>query len=444
LNTSFTPEAYLDSSQRAKQRAAINLSQASLLTQLKGYMAADVVQFRSIRYMGLTADARTVELLKTSPDVRSIREDEFRSFSLVQSTEMIGAPVAWLSGYSGQGQMIAILDSGVDKNHPFLSGKVISEACFSANDTGRHITSVCPSGAVESTAPGSGLPCGPSEACQHGTKVAGIAAGRSLTNLQGVARDASLISIQISNKITDPMACGSAEPCFKTTDLNYMRALDYVLGLKNSGWNIAAVNMSFGEKTFSSICDSVYPDIAELINNLRAADVATVVAAGNNGQTQRITAPACISSAISVGSVGDGSFGGPNNLFAFRDVVTSDSNNAPFLSLLAPGEWIETSVPNGGFLTDHGTSLAAPHVAGAWAILKQLNPGARVQQILDALRSTGVQVADTRNGSNNIKPRIQIDQAMRAMQSCGFSLSAAGVLAPSTAGAGVFNVIAAA
>jgi uncharacterized membrane protein len=57
--------------------------------------------------------------------------------------------------------------------------------------------------------------------------------------------------------------------------------------------------------------------------------------------------------------------------------------------------------------------MAAPHVAGAWAILKQKNPTATVGQVLNALQTTGIKITDTRQGANNrVHCRIQIDQAL--------------------------------
>lgn len=71
-------------------------------------------------------------------------------------------------------------------------------------------------------------------------------------------------------------------------------------------------------------------------------------------------------------------------------------HSASFLSLLAPGESINSSVPGGGFAFFNGTSMAAPHVAGAWALLKQQTPSASVNTLLSNLQSTGLGVTDTR------------------------------------------------
>src|SRR5207302_8581354 len=136
--------------------------------------------------------------------------------------------------------------------------------------------------------------------------------------------------------------------------------------------------------------------------SLRAAKIATVVASGNNGFTNALSSPACISTAVSVGSTGDGSGDTP------LDNVSSFSNHATFLSLLAPGDLITSSVPGGGFDSFEGTSMATPHVAGAFAILKQASPTATVSQILGALQSTGASV--TRNSIT--KPRIRMLNAL--------------------------------
>lgn len=95
------------------------------------------------------------------------------------------------------------------------------------------------------------------------------------------------------------------------------------------------------------------------------------------------------------------------------DSVACFSNSASFLNLLAPGALINAPVPNGSYGNWTGTSMATPHVAGAWAVLKQRAPSATVDQILNALTSTGVPVLDTRN--NITKPRINVSAAVNVL-----------------------------
>ena len=97
-----------------------------------------------------------------------------------------------------------MLDTGVDKAHGFLAGRVVSEACFSDGD--------CPGGVSSSTASGSGVPCtfAPGD-CEHGTHVAGIAAGRG-ASFDGVAPFANVIAINVFSRATGSDCGDEPEP----------------------------------------------------------------------------------------------------------------------------------------------------------------------------------------------------------------------------------------
>ena len=176
--------------------------------------------------------------------------------------------------------------------------------------------------------------------------------------------------------------------------------------------NFSSVNVSIGGFRFFTNCDTATSVPASAykaaIDNLRSVNIPTVIASGNEGFTNSTAFPACISSAVSVGST------------TKSDTISSFSNSAPFLSLLAPGSSITSSVPpalSGGqqFAAFNGTSMAAPHVAGAWALLKQQNPTASVASILSALQNTGTPVTDTRVAGGVTKPRINISSAADAL-----------------------------
>jgi hypothetical protein len=110
------------------------------------------------------------------------------------------------------------------------------------------------------------------------------------------------------------------------------------------------------------------------------------------------------------------------------DAVSPFSNSSEALDLLAPGQPIESSVPGGGFGILSGTSMAAPHVAGAWAVLKQQNPQASVSAILDAIASAGVPISDPRNGIT--RPRLQLDAALGTGGGAWISVSPASGTTP--------------
>ena len=400
LNTPFRPEGFLRNAQLVQsQRKEITQAQDSLIVQLTGSNARSLTRFTFIPFIAIEVDEAALTFLRNSPEVSSIEEDVPRPLALAESVPLIGGTAAWASGFSGTGQTVAILDSGVDKTHSFMSGKVVSEACYST--TNSQFTSVCPGGVTESTSPGSGVNCSVSmnSDCAHGTHVAGIAAGKGIS-FSGVARDANIISIQV---FSQPVAGGR----LGAFDSSIISGLQRVQELSVS-FNVPAVNLSIGGAPSVTNCDSTSPSLKAAIDNLRSIGIATVIASGNNGSTDGISYPACISSAISVGSTDDGSLGTTIN------TVSSFSNSSSFLTLLAPGRFINSSVPGEIFQNFSGTSMAAPHVAGAWAVLRSKAPSATVYQVLQALTSTGLPVTDSRNGIT--KPRITVDAALNALE----------------------------
>ena len=383
--------------QEARTRSPlIARTQQSLLVRMSGHGITLIRRFKFIPYVAMEVDKAGLEALSSDPEVVSIEEDRTVEPVLADSTSLIGAPDAWSQGFSGSGQAVAILDTGVDKHHPFLSGKVVSEACYSGGGDAEQ--SFCPGGVTESTTPGSGMPCPPDfSGCFHGTAVAGVAAGDG-PDFSGVARDAHIIAIQVFSR------CG--EDCTTSTTSDWVAGLERVLEL-SADFDIAAANMSFGGALYKGVCDAASPAAKAAMDNLGAAGIASVVASANNSSSTEITFPACISSAVSVGStdgIGDGTT---------REVVSDFSNSSPLLDLLAPGRQIQTPVPGNGFDRFNGTSLATSHVSGAWAVLKSKAPNATAPELLSLLSRTGFPIADSRNGL--IKPRIQVDAALNAV-----------------------------
>jgi len=375
---------------------AIARAQQALSSRMRGQAIDAIRNFKFMPYVAMEVDRAALEALAADPEVTSIEQELAVKPWLADSTALIGAPEAWSQGYGGSGQAIAVIDTGVDATHPFLAGKVVSEACYSGGGDG---TSFCPGGATESILPGSGAPCPPEFSdCFHGTAVAGAAAGRG-REFSGVARDARIIAIQAFSQ------CG--EDCIESFDSDWLAGVERALELTSS-FEVAAVNMSFGALVAEpEDCDTHFPAVKAAMDNLRAAGIAPISTSGNDGSHTRINYPGCFSGVITVGSV-DGIGTG-----ATPEAVSRFSNSSPQLDLLAPGRGIRTSVPGEGFDSFNGTSLAAPHVAGAWAVLKSKAPTASVADLLSILSRTGVPVADYRN--DLIRPRIQLDAALDAL-----------------------------
>ncbi|GAP15535.1 subtilisin-like serine protease [Longilinea arvoryzae] len=398
----FKPEGLLSNAAAvAAQRAQIGAAQQALVAHLAGMTLGSPFRFATLPLVAATLTAKGLQTALASGLVSDIQEDIPVAPTLAESTPLIGATSAWAIGYTGAGQTIAILDTGVDKTHPFLAGKVVSEACYSTTDAVHYSSSVCPGGVSESIDTGAGLPCSLEiSGCDHGTHVAGIAAGNGVS-FSGVAKDATLIAIKIFSRFDSVDYCGSTQPCALTWTSDQIKGLERVYELRDT-YDIAAVNMSLGGGSFTTPCDS--DDRKLIIDQLRTAGIVTVIASGNNGYSSALSAPACISSAVSVGSTGDGSSG------ATVDAISYYSNSASFLTLLAPGAVINSSIPGGGFGMKSGTSMAAPHVAGAWAVLMSVNPLATPDDIQAALVNTGLPVFDSRNYIT--KPRIRLVPAL--------------------------------
>lgn len=353
-----------------------------------------------------TTRSRLAELEATN-QFALIVEDKLSAPTLDTSTPVIGVDDAHTRGARGAGTTVAILDTGVDDTHPFLAGRVVEGACYSSNVSSQGATSLCPSGATSATTVASARPCTGASGCDHGTHVAGIAAGRAFgsTSFDGVAPDANIMAVQVFSLITDsttpggPTNCanfGRPSPCVLSYDSDQIRGLARV-NARADALNIVAANMSLGGGGNTGFCnsDARKPAIDQLLTN----GVATVISSGNSSFRNQVGAPGCISTAITVGSTTD------------ADAVSNFSNMSNTVDLLAPGSSIRSSVPGTGFGFKNGTSMAAPQVAGAIAALSALSPDSDINTIIDTLRTTGDPVTDGRTGGTVTRPRIDLDEA---------------------------------
>jgi subtilisin family serine protease len=239
--------------------------------------------------------------------------------------------------------------------------------------------------------------------CNHGTHVAGIAAGNDGAGPGfGVGRGSDLIAMQVFSRIDGQEACGGPAQCVLTFSSDQISALERVHALRDTH-DIAAVNMSLGGGQYfdQATCDAENGSVKAIIDTLRSVDIATVIASGNDSFRDSIGAPACISTAISVGNT------------RRNDEVSASSDIYPQIHLLAPGTDIRSSVPGTGTELLTGTSMAAPHVAGAWAVMKQVFPDASVSDILSKFQTTATMVNDSRlGGVESNMPRINLDLAI--------------------------------
>ena len=336
--------------------------------------------------------------IQANPLVKRLYVNKARRLSLAESKNIVLRGSA-ASRYSGKGQTIAVLDTGVDKQHSFFvtdkKNRIVSEACYTRGGFSSRfieIRSLCPGGGRVQIGEGTGDDCTDLgfPGCDHGTHVAGIAAGND-----GIAPEANIIAVNVFTGIRDAFnrnVCGTGfgQSCVVAFDSDIAFGLERVYALRKT-YNIAAVNMSLGGGRFQRSCNSEVPVVTDVIRRLKEAGIATVVASGNSGYSNEISYPACISNSIAVGATSD--FDGTS---LGRSVVKDErvfySNSGNLLDLYAPGTLIRSSVPGNRFSKFNGTSMAAPHVAGAFALIKAENSELSVNEIESALKSVGPSV----------------------------------------------------
>ncbi|MDJ0939477.1 MAG: S8 family serine peptidase, partial [Woeseiaceae bacterium] len=377
----------------AERVARMRANASRVREQLRGTGYRVRREFASVPYMAIEVDAAGLARLEAmGAEVEGVYPDVLMKPQLGSSVVQIDGDIAQAAGFDGTGSVVVVVDTGVESQHPFLSGKVVAEACFAANETG--IGGACPNGQATQLTAGAGEPCPfAALACRHGTHVAGIAAG-SGPDFTGVAPGADIISIQVFHTSG---ICEGSPYCALAYTSDITAALEHVYTIRDQ-YPIASVNLSLGAGSYTEACDDTFPSMRDAIDNLKAAGIATVAASGNAGTANAIISPACISSAISVAAVDD------------DDRVASFSAVSTDLDLFAPGVGIESSIPGAAYALFSGTSMATPHVAGAIAAMQQHNPTATVDERLATLESSGKPILDVRNDIT--RPRIRVAGAV--------------------------------
>ena len=395
------------------QREVISQQAETVLSRNTDQRMEFVQTFNNVPYVALKTDYEGLQALINDPGVRSIHENVADKPFMDISNQIIGSPEVWDLGFTGEGTVVAVLDTGVDKDHPHFTDRVVAEACFSTPFDDGFTTSTCPDpdASFQQFGEGAADDCDMDiDGCGHGTHVAGTVAGSSINEdqsgvfeIDGVAKDAEIIAVQVFTIFdhtheSAPCGEGADKDCVLSYVSDQIAALDWLYDERNN-YNLVAANMSLGGGESEEACDDDLRKSA--MDNLKEANIATIVASGNDGFKDAISFPACISTAISVGSTQTGKY-----LNTTQDVISDFSNSADILDLLAPGHFIESVRPDNEYAGLPGTSMAAPHVAGAWALYRQAFPDTSVDDLLEALKDHGVHLTD----SNNITTsRIQID-----------------------------------
>jgi subtilisin family serine protease len=295
--------------------------------------------------------------------------DGRRSLSLDSSVPQIGAPELWRAGYTGAGVTVAVLDSGIDATHPDLAGQIAAVQDF----TGSVVV---------------GDPVG------HGTHVASTIAGTGAVH-RGVAPGAKLLD----GRVCEPRGCPESA---------------ILAGMQWAAEKGArVVNMSLGQPDVPGV-----DLVEEAVNRLSAEhNMLFVVAAGNDGGHRPVSSPSTADAALSVGAVdksdrmADFSSRGPRP----GDGVIKPDVTAPGVDIVAARS--STGVigtPVGDRYTKlNGTSMAAPHVAGAASLLVNAHPDWPATRVKAALTGTAMPAAGVSPFAQGTG-RIDVAKAVKA------------------------------
>lgn len=308
------------------------------------------------------------------------------------AASLIRSDQANASGFTGAGQTVAVIDTGVDYTHTQLGGGGFPNAkVIGGMDTADEDSD-------------------PMDCDGHGTSVSGVVAGAA-----GVAPDAKIVALKVF-KSADATNATCSDTAFVS---DIIQAINYAITHK-AEFHISAINMSLGAEPDTDdlgYCDADEPAEAVALDSAAAADLPVIVSSGNGLHQHALAAPACISSAISVGAVYSVNssivrWSDCTDQPATPDLVTCFSNSNTNLSLLAPGAFWNTVGKNGRNVVNFGgTSASSPAAAGAFALVRQARPDLTGFGVLGVLRSTGVTVTDPRNGL--LTPRVDVLAAVQ-------------------------------
>ncbi|MEL6614694.1 MAG: S8 family serine peptidase, partial [Bacteroidota bacterium] len=281
LDVDWQPEGKQASFAVRRQRALIQTLQEDVLSSLAAptsvkrfrhtpgfaaeVSAADLARLRSAR--GVAWVQEDVPVAPHDPVQTSVLAPFLSGGSLLpmmdDTTPLIGATSMWGAGFDGTGYEVAILDSGVESTHPFLTGKVVAEACFNLTSAPNSATTRCPNGMDTQIGPGAGADCSPSSfaGCSHGTHVAGTAAGNqpaaATGPTSGVAPGADIVAINVFSGFSAAQPVCGGTPCILSFTSDQILGLEHVFDLVDTdGRAIVAANMSLGGNSSTTTCDT--------------------------------------------------------------------------------------------------------------------------------------------------------------------------------------------
>ncbi|WP_433008172.1 S8 family serine peptidase [Kribbella sp. CA-294648] len=339
-------------------------------------------QLPSIKGAALAVDkAKAGAFLAKPGGSAKIWLDGMRQVTLDQTVPQIGAPAAWEAGFTGKDVKVAVLDTGIDASHPDLASQVVEAKNFTDAETGDHFG--------------------------HGTHVASTIAGTGAASggrYKGVAPDA---------KLYDGQVCNGFGQC---PDSAIVAAMEWAA----KDIKAAVINVSLGGPDTPEL-----DPLEEAVNRLTAETGALfVIAAGNSGPAARtVGSPGSADAALTVGAVdkqdqlADFSSRGPR----VGDSALKPDVTGPGVAVVAAKakDSIIGEPVGEQYLQLSGTSMAAPHTAGAAALLMQQHPAWKAGELKSTLMGSAKAAADqtaVQQGAGRIDAAAAVKQNVVAVE----------------------------
>ena len=385
-------------------------AQAELLAFLQQQQATGQVQevhpFWIFNGVAVTAEAETLLALAARPEVRIVREDHWRRWvdlpstpdegkelaqsSLEWNIARVRADLVWSAlGLDGNGVTVAIMDTGVDWQHPALQAQYRGYKPGGLTIHRGNWFCTTEEGYLY-----------PVDGLGHGTHVAGTAVGRldDAGRAIGVAPGARWIAVKMLDD------AGNGYDSWIHAAFEWLMAPDGDPSLAPD-----IVNGSWGSPNDTD--ETFRPDLQAL----RAAGIVPVFAAGNEGPyTSSLRNPASLPEALAVGASDD------------LDQVADFSSRGPSPwgevkpEVAAPGTQVRSSLPGGTYGVLSGTSMAAPHATGVVALMLQADPALTVEEVEAMLTSTALPMGTMVPNNDSGWGRIDAYRAAAVAFQAGF------------------------
>jgi MYXO-CTERM domain-containing protein len=411
LDRGETPEVLINlreplSLDASERKTAIEKLNASVRASLSGSLKESHT-YRSLPALSGRITPQALELLRNDPRVSSVQIPLQFSGVLKESVPLVGADrVHDTYGLTGKGVRVAVLDSGIDLEHPDLKGATVAQRCF--------VTGGCAPGPLRGN---EGMDV--QDEHGHGTEVAGVIASRGVQGAAGFAPAAELVEIRVLNADN------------RGQEGDFLAAMEW-LSENAAELQVKALNLSLAsDALFSNAvdCERAAPTWAKAVQSVLDKGVSVIAGAGNLGSTNQLPVPACLSGVLAVGATYDADVGAqpPIGNFALaegggfaacRDSTTAAekvacySNASSRVDVVAPGGPMTTTKLGGGEVTTYGTSFSSAAVTGVAALMYECNPSLRPAELTSTLVATGKLEADMRTGLSF--PFVQAASAVMA------------------------------